>query len=34
MKILDPCPELIVTVAAFAFLLQMCKEFLARNKSE
>jgi|GEM_PF-2019549 len=34
MKILDPWPDLVVTAAAFAFLLLMCKEFLSKNKSE
>jgi len=33
MKILDPWPDLIVTAVAGAFLLLVCKEFLARKKS-
>lgn len=34
MNALDPWPNLIATAAAFTFLLLVCKEFLARNKSE
>jgi len=34
MNALDPWPDLIFTAVAFVFLLLVCKEFLAGNKSE
>ena len=34
MNTLDPWPDLIVTAAALAFILLVCKEFLARNEHD